>query len=87
MRRLPEVTVTEREAFRGQSSEKHRKALSRLRINLPPPKEAIATIIESLKVYERFGHWLLATSFIILALTVVQLKLAPRWVHYEAEQK
>jgi len=24
---------------------------------------------------------------IILALTLVQLKLAPRWVHYEAEKK
>ena len=29
--------------------------------------------------------WIL--FIIILALTVVQLKLAPRWVHYEAEQK
>ncbi len=28
--------------------------------------------------------WLL--FIIILALTVVQLKLAPRWVHYEAEK-
>src|SRR5438552_3620250 len=53
--RLPRLTKTEREALRGESTEKHRKALSRLR-NLPPPKEAIATTIESLRVYERFGQ-------------------------------
>jgi multiple sugar transport system permease protein len=39
--------------------------------------------------YFRMGYasaiaWILFT--IILALTVVQLKLAPRWVHYEAEK-
>ena len=50
----------------------------------------VAYLFKDAFQYFKMGYasalaWILFV--IIMVLTVIQLKLAPRWVHYEAEQK